>query len=158
VFIFGHLGFGRALVRKWHHHLPWLALAVGILLPDLIDKPLYYSGLSSYFSCTRMFGHTAILTIAVCGVAVLRNAPGMLALGVGMATHIVLDVAVEFLLDGGPGAAWIALTWPLHGLAFYRVTFTLPEHIQRLTTVPTAVFEVLGLLLLLLERRRRKVS
>ena len=158
MFIFGHLGFGRRLVSRWHHRLPWLALVVGILLPDIIDKPLYYSGMSSFFSCTRTVGHTALLALAVCATAWLRQAPALLAVGTGMVTHIVIDIAFELLTDRRFGAAWIAATWPLHGSAFDRVTFTMSEHVERLTTAPIALFEALGLLLLLLEARRRRPS
>jgi hypothetical protein len=158
VFIFGHLGFGRTLVTRWHHRLPWLALAVGILLPDMIDKPLYYSGITGFFSCTRTVGHTGLLALAFCGTGWLRHIPALLALGTGMATHIVIDIAFELLTEGRVGSAWIAATWPLHGPSFDRVTFTLTEHLGRITTWPILVFEALGLLLLLLEAKRAATS
>ena len=156
MFIFGHLGFGRALLRRWHHQLPWLALGLGILLPDVIDKPLYYSELSSFFSCTRTVGHTGLLVILLAAIGWFRRAPVLLALSAGMTTHIVLDIALELLVDHTPGAAWIAATWPLHGLSFDQVTFTMTEHVGRLATWPIVVFEAMGLLLLWLEVRRRR--
>jgi hypothetical protein len=82
----------------------------------------------------------------------------LLALGAGMTTHIVLDIALEVLVDHTPGAAWIAATWPLHGPSFDRVTFTMTEHVGRLATWPIVIFEAMGLLLLWLEARRRRES
>jgi hypothetical protein len=45
MFFFGHLGVGATLVRPWKERLPFRWVLLGAVLPDLIDKPLYY-GLS----------------------------------------------------------------------------------------------------------------
>jgi len=158
VFVFGHLGMGRALVRPWLGPLPWLPLAVGMLLPDLIDKPLYYTHISSFLSCTRTIGHTAIFAAVLLAVAALWSSRRGWALGVGVATHLVLDNVFDAVVGGGLGSAWIALVWPLYGWDFYRVTFTLGEHARMLVAVPTVVCEVAGLGLLAWERRKSRVT
>jgi len=156
MFLFAHLGMGRALVRPWHGRLPWVPLALGMLLPDLIDKPLYYLHASPFFSCTRTVGHTALFAAMVLGVAALRKSPRGWALGVGVATHLVLDNVFDAVVGGGLGSAWIALVWPLAGWDFYRVTFTLTEHAGKLVSLPTIACEVVGLALLALERRHAR--
>jgi hypothetical protein len=155
VFLFGHLGLGRALVRPWHSRLPWVPLAVGMLVPDLIDKPLYYLSVSPFFSCTRTVGHTAVFAATVLGLAALRRSPRGWALGVGVATHLLLDNVFDAAVGGELGSAWIALVWPLDGWDFYRVTFTLTEHAGKLVSLPTIGCEIVGLGLLEWERRRR---
>ena len=42
MFIFGHLGIGSKMVYPWRKQITRGALLVGTVLPDLIDKPLYY--------------------------------------------------------------------------------------------------------------------
>jgi len=152
MFILGHLGFGRLLVRPWRRNFPWTPLAVGMLLPDLIDKPLYYLHISPFFSCTRTVGHTAILALVLAAIAYARRSPAFAALAVGMATHLLIDNLFELALGASDGSAWIAASWPLHGWSFYQVSFTLSEHVGRLISLPTIVTDVVGLGLLVWER------
>jgi hypothetical protein len=104
VFILGHSVVGPRLVRLFRPHLILLWLVVGALLPDLIDKPLYW-GLSWFtgkrgaelglISGTRTFGHTAIfLLLLILITALLRRRPlGAIfaALAWGVASHHFLD-------------------------------------------------------------------
>jgi hypothetical protein len=151
MFIFGHLGVGRTLLLRWRHRFHWAALGFGMLLPDLIDKPLYYLELSPFFSCTRTVGHTGLLLALVCLAAAARRSAVLWAIGIGMATHVGLDNVLEQLGWHRDGSAWIALTWPLHGWDFYRVTFTMVEHAGKLLALPTVIGEAVGLTLIGLE-------
>jgi hypothetical protein len=120
-----HLGFGLRLSRPFGR-LPLRWLIAGCLLPDLIDKPLYY-GLSAWtglrgaelglISCTRTFGHTGLFIGVLLSLALaLRGHPGrtgkVAALAVGMTTHLFLDAVSEKLA-------------PLHGRSAFRESSTL---------------------------------
>lgn len=159
MFVFGHLGVGRALVSRWkrEHSVWWLAL--GTLLPDLIDKPLYYSRLSeSFFSCTRTVGHTGLLVLIVFAIGRLTRRRAATTVAIGMTTHLILDCLMDVIggdhAHFGPGAAIIAAAWPLLG-HFASVHFaSVPEHLESLLTVPIVVSEIVGLGLLMWEWRR----
>ena len=45
MFVFGHLGIGYKLASPWSRRLSKRLILLGTVLPDLIDKPVYY-GLS----------------------------------------------------------------------------------------------------------------
>src|SRR2546428_7934285 len=56
--------------RRWRGRLPWRWLALGCLLPDVIDKPIWVvaqwlGAESQQFDTARMFGHTAFLAFVV---------------------------------------------------------------------------------------------
>src|SRR3954466_140383 len=107
MFVFGHVGVGRALLSRWKARLPVIPLAVGMLLPDLIDKPLYYSRLWSFVTCTRTFGHTGLLLLALTGFAAALRSRTLAALSAGMATHLLLDCAFDFPPFGPNSSAWV---------------------------------------------------
>jgi len=100
MFIFGHMGIGSLLARPLSLGLRKRWLLVGTLLPDLMDKPLYY-GLSTItglrgaelglISGSRTFGHTALLLLALTLAAYWRESKVLAALAIGMATHLFLD-------------------------------------------------------------------
>lgn len=67
----------------------------GALLPDLVDKPLGLIVLGETFGSGRIYFHTLALLVAVllAGIVVLREwgRPALLAVGVGLASHQLLD-------------------------------------------------------------------
>jgi hypothetical protein len=158
MFVLGHIGVGRALLLRWRDRFHWVPLGFGMLLPDLIDKPLYYSHLSPFFSCTRTVGHTGLLLAFVCVAAATRRSAVLWAIGVGMATHVGLDNVLEQLGGHADGSAWIALTWPLHGWPFYTVTFTMLEHAGKLLGFPTVISEIVGASLLVREWKKSRLT
>jgi len=97
MFLLGHLGIGSwiAARRVRAEQLGWLLL--GTLLPDLVDKPLYYALVFAtgrrgaelgLVTGTRTFGHTLLLLVALWLVLPRRSgAP----LALGMLTHLALD-------------------------------------------------------------------
>jgi hypothetical protein len=143
----GHMGIGSKLVGPWTRELPKGMLLLGTLVPDLVDKPLYY-GLSlmtglhgselGLISCTRTFGHTALFLLVVTIVAVWRRSLPLAALALGMATHLLLDNfadTFESLFASGPPeerSALIALLWPVYKARFSIAPFTdLSGHLSR---------------------------
>src|SRR5437016_2836540 len=83
MFVFGHIGFGRTMIGSKGRALPAFPLVVGMLLPDIIDKSLYYSQVSTFITCTRTFGHTALFFGTLFGIGVLTRSRGWLALAIG---------------------------------------------------------------------------
>ncbi len=108
--IFGHLGIGIQIARPWmgdpKEGLRARTVLLGCLLPDLIDKPLYYSmhwatGLSGdalgLISGTRTLGHTLFFVLILGLGAWWRRSLWLAALCLGVGTHLALDHAGEFL-------------------------------------------------------------
>ncbi len=122
-------------------------------MPDLIDKPLYYSGISPFFSCTRTVGHTGLLVLAVLVAARLRRSSTLAALGIGMLTHLLLDNALA-LFSTGDHSAWMAMTWPLNPFV-HQFPTSLGRHLRDLWNPPIVVSEIVGLALFTWEARRR---
>jgi len=97
LFVLGHLGIGSFLAarRVRAEQLAWLLF--GAVLPDLVDKPLYYAFVLAtgrrgaelgLVSGTRTFGHTLLFPAAV-RIVVPRRIGTPLFLGI--ATHLLLD-------------------------------------------------------------------
>ena len=147
--VFGHLGFGHQLVAPWHRRLPAWPLAIGMLLPDLIDKPLYYAGFSDFITCTRTFGHTGLLCLAMFAISCLSRNRTPAALGLGMATHLVLDFVMDRLSGNSPSSTLVAAAWPLRGwnFAVYEPT-TFSSFVGSLMTPVVIVTEIVGIALL----------
>ena len=100
---FGHLGLGLTLARPWmgkERSTDPRAVLVGCVLPDLIDKPLYY-GLSAWtghsgdalgvISGTRTLGHTLLFLIALLLVSRWGKSRVAWALFLGAFTHVLFD-------------------------------------------------------------------
>jgi hypothetical protein len=147
--VFGHLGFGHQLVAPWHRRLPAWPLAIGMLLPDLIDKPLYYAGISDFITSTRTFGHTGLLCLAMFGLSYLLRKRILTALALGMATHLLLDFVMDRLSGNGPSSTLIAVAWPLRGWQFAVYDhMTFEAFVGSLLNPLVIVTEILGMGLL----------
>lgn len=161
MFVFGHVGIGRTMLGRARWKIPAVAFVVGALLPDLIDKPLYYAHVARYVSGTRTFAHTGLFLCALVLVALLRRSRIWGALAIGVATHLVLDGFID-LFQPGPSAEWIALTWPFLHRQFALSPFHSPlEQLGELGLPAILLSEVVGALLLVREYRliaRRKRS
>lgn len=156
MFVLGHVGIGRRLVGARGRALAALPLAVGMFLPDLIDKPLYYSHLSSFVSCTRTFGHTGLFLLAIVAVAAATRSRLWMALGAGVATHTPLDFLLD-LTTRDPSSAFVAFTWPFYLREFFRYEFRTPlDQLIHLANWRVIAGEIIGLALLVLEYRRRR--
>src|SRR5438552_13741940 len=102
MFALGHLGIGKKLAaRPFRHFSPGdkRAFFVGALLPDLIDKPLYYipawvtgreAAGAGILSGTHLFAHTGLFLLALSVAALVTRSRPLRALAIGVATHCVL--------------------------------------------------------------------
>jgi len=169
MFFFGHIGIGKRLVNLLTREIPSTALIVGTLLPDLIDKPLYYS---LYFltgkhgkelgliSGSRTFGHTAIFVLLLTLGSCWRKSRFLLALSIGAATHLIVDSlgdcfgeALGIPLHSGASTfldgTRSALLWPFTGWDFPYMPFaTLSEHLSTFDRPWIFWGEIIGLCLL----------
>jgi hypothetical protein len=132
LFVLGHLGIGSRLLFGWRARMPAIWLYFGCLLPDLIDKPLFYGfGPTALISGTRTFGHTGIFLVAGIAIALILRRPWSTALAAGLATHFALDVGGELITGADPESSiWLAIFYPLyHRFPLARFS-TLLEHLE----------------------------
>lgn len=160
---FGHLGLGDALAAPVRRGLPRRWVLAGTLLPDLIDKPLYY-GLSlatglrgaelGLVSGTRTFGHTWALAALVWALGRARGSGRARALALGMATHPLLDFVADWAAWGWDAATGgSAALWPLTGWRFpVAQSAGLAEHLGGELKPVLLGAELVGILLLLRAR------
>ena len=158
MFIFAHLGIGRQLVKPLTKGLPLWMVLFGTLLPDLIDKPLYYSlcwitgkhaSELGLISGTRTFGHTALFLGLIALVAALTRSRAFAALALGVGSHFVLDSWSDLFLNSTYGITHSALLWPFFGWQFPVDPFSnLKAHLEVIGTPVIIYGEILGLLLL----------
>jgi hypothetical protein len=175
VFVLGHAGIGAAIasprVPKDGRTLRFLIL--GTLLPDLVDKPLYYA-LSfatgrtgadlGLISSTRSIGHTLLFCLLL--YAFLPRRDGV-PLAAGMITHLFLDemgdvFTLFFPRPGpprpGPGTV-AAILFPFLGFHFPILPFSsATEHVRALVDPYTLSGEVIGALLIYLNRARLRAA
>jgi hypothetical protein len=158
MFVFGHLGIGSKLVSPVASGLPRRAILLGTLLPDLIDKPLYY-GLSlatgrsgaelGLISGSRTFGHTALFLLALSFGALASRSRWLAALSLGVASHLLLDNVGEVFIHP-PGGNLVTLLWPFLGTAFPPYKFqSLGDHLSMFFHPFILGAEVVGLAILL---------
>jgi hypothetical protein len=163
MFPLGHMGVGLKLAAPFDADLPKRPLLLGTLLPDLIDKPLYY-GLSAWtgrvgaqlglVAGTRSFGHTLVFTAALAALARARRSRAWAALALGAATHLVLD-ALSDAFTRGVGFSMRALLWPLLGWQFPAYSYrNWHDHLHHVGEPFLLGAEIAGGLFLLLEWRR----
>ena len=163
MFIFGHLGIGKALARPWSRGFPAFAVLGGTLLPDLIDKPLYYAisawtGLHGadigLISGTRTIAHTGFFLALLMLIAWLGKKKWIAALALGVSTHLLLDCLGDRWLNPHQlSSALQALVFPYFGGQFGAAPFVdLGEHAQSMNQPYFWITELLGVALLFRER------
>lgn len=153
--LFWHLG-GTVLIARYVFKdaamdLRWLAL--GALLPDLVDKPIGSVLFAGTFDSHRLWGHTLLFPVVLLAVAMVAFRRGTTARKNALA--VVLGVFIHLLLDG----AWLrheGFLWPLFGLDFPRMAnHQLGDLVRSMITNPMVIAgEVLGLAYLVLLWRR----
>ena len=109
-------GFWQSLGIK-----PAIAVLLGAILSDLIDKPVGNFVFVDYFSNGRIFCHTlaflSLITFVGLFVYAFDKKPYMLLIAFGVFMHLVLD------------QMWLeprTFYWPLYGLKFPRYTHMEP--------------------------------
>ena len=162
--LLGHLGIGKRMVRPWSEKLPLDWILLGTILPDIVDKPLYYG--HTYFrdffdryvpiiTGSRTIGHTLLLLIFVSLLA-RRGSLKARALALGMATHLLLDFTGDLFVSG-PSSLLQAALFPLLGANFDVSTFhSLKEHLLSKITWYMVMGEILGAGILTQDWLRRK--
>jgi membrane-bound metal-dependent hydrolase YbcI (DUF457 family) len=167
MFILGHLGIGSRLVKPWTRGLRLRWVFLGTLLPDLIDKPLYYGGVwltgrrgadLGLISGTRTFGHTALFLLGLTGVAVWKRSRFLAAVCFGVASHLFLDNLGDYFGARGHGIGTeYALLFPLLGAKFPVMPYdNLKQQLSSVIHPYILIGEVLGGLLLAWEYWKRK--
>jgi hypothetical protein len=145
-----HLGIGSLIARPVSTKLPFRWLLLGTLLPDLIDKPIYFAlGLIEHFSTggwvfgKRGFAHTALFLLLLVAVAVFKRSASWLACAIGTATHLLLDIVSKlFGAHHSASDSLIVLLWPFLGWGFP----TMPYGLHGTWAV---LFELIGATLLI---------
>jgi hypothetical protein len=158
---FGHIGVGTQLARPFagrqgHFRLnEFLWVSIGTLLPDLLDKSVFYANRAWAFApelitSSRNFGHTALMLLFLGFTAWVARLRPLALLVLGMATHLVLDNLSDRLNGASPSSAYIALVFPLEGWRFADFPFDgFRDHLWAALTRPmTLGFEAFGLFLL----------
>ncbi len=167
MFVFGHLGIGQEIVDRSRPGLAARWVLLGTVLPDLIDKPLYY-GLSTLYGksgadlgliCgTRTFGHCGIffalllLSAVACSMrsGSSRVALALWAVVLGVSTHLGLDLLGDVIAYKSERsfATMDAFLFPLRD--FYPLeTVGMRDHLARLFSSAYVIGgEILGICLL----------
>lgn len=103
-----HMGIGSKLVNPWAQKLPKWALLAGTLLPDAIDKPLFYillfesrwrGGNLGFINSSRTIAHTGVFLLAFTLLASVRRSRILAAMALGIATHLLLDNLNDNLVE-----------------------------------------------------------
>lgn len=160
MFVLGHLGIGSRLLFGLRRRLPAWPLYLGCLLPDLIDKPLFYGlhGAWPLLTGTRSFGHTGLFLLALLLGAGLLRRPWAWAVAAGVATHLALDIAGELVTGADPDSSiWLAVLFPARGVRFPVAHFTtVLEHLSvSAQSGYVLAGELIGGAILLAARRQR---
>jgi hypothetical protein len=147
VFALGHLGLGKKLAaRPYRRFSPAdkRAFFLGALLPDLIDKPLFYIPFwitgrrSGLLSGTHLFGHTGLFLLALVVTALVTRSRAARALAMGVTTHLLLDF-VGLSMDVR------TLLWPAFGWHFPTYPFRdVSQHLSTVLNPVTLTGELLG--------------
>jgi hypothetical protein len=164
LFPLGHVGIGTHLIpRALRARLSWRWLALGCLLPDLIDKPIWIltqsvGAESRLYDSARMFGHTAFLAAAVALAARALGERRLVALAYGIPTHLFLDVVTDAGLGGGWGVWKSWLFWPFEipRIGILMVASPLHDFAVEMQSTVYIVGEVTGAALLLWDFARNR--
>lgn len=114
--VFWHLG-GSLFLGRWVFRDPAMdlrVLALGAVLPDLIDKPIGSILFTEYFGTGRIYAHTLLFAAAVLAGVMIVTRRGTttrkrwMALPIGVFFHLLLDMPLD------AGTLW----WPMLGLEF----------------------------------------
>ncbi len=160
MFVLGHLGFGAQMARALHLKLPKKAFWLGALLPDLIDKPVYYflswrtgaqGAAVPIIHGTRSAGHTLLFLMTLSVMSLYLNRSWMRALTWGVISHLALDFVSDQIVGFPqlPLASHLPLSYPMRGEIPAAQHLSLSSHLFKLRQPFFLITEILGGLLLL---------
>lgn len=138
MFVLGHVGIGTRLLAGLRRRLPARWLILGCLVPDLIDKPLFYGLLwaeghaDGLIRGSRSVGHSGLFLLAALAMAAVSRSPAAWAVAAGMITHLALDIGGEVAIGSAPDSSiWLAIFYPAFDGRFPRANFgSLLEHLK----------------------------
>ena len=89
VYLFGHIGITLFLATTFS--LPLLFVLIGVLLPDIVDKSLFFTNTAP---CPRFIGHTLLFTLIVSlpTYLITRRISCVIGLIFGSYLHLLEDV------------------------------------------------------------------
>jgi hypothetical protein len=165
LFVLGHVGIGPRLLAGLRQKLPARWLILGCLLPDLIDKPLFYGLLwaeghaDALIRGSRSVGHSGLFLLAACVLAAILRRPAAWAVPAGIVTHLALDIAGEVIMGTIPDASiWLAIFYPAFDGRFPKAYFRdMLEHLKlSAENVYVLIGEIVGGAILLRARWTRR--
>lgn len=125
-----HLGIGSLLGRPFLKKIQPKWLLVGTLLPDLIDKPVFFlMGVYAYFDHggwvpgKRGFAHTLLFLAILAVVGGLRRSRVLIAISIGVCTHLILDLFSKLPGSHGMRESLSVFLWPLMGTDFPTLSY-----------------------------------
>lgn len=147
MFALGHLGLGKKLATRPYRRFSRAekrAFFLGTLLPDLIDKPLFYLPFwitgrrSELLSGTHLFAHTGLFLLVLLVAALVTRSLPLRALAIGVTTHFILDFV-------GLSMDLRTLLWPAFGWHFPAYPFrNLGQHLSTVLNPVTLTGELVG--------------
>ena len=164
---FGHLGIGvRLIPMRMRDRLPLGWLAFGCVLPDVLDKPVFYAAaklehwgvperldlLLDALHGSRLLGHSLFFLAALVIAAALTRAEWLRAIAWGVSTHLELDVVPD--LVSGARLQWPSwLLWPVFGWGFPHWGHAVGGYVE---VILYYAGELVGAPLIILELARRR--
>lgn len=145
---FAHLGIGSEIVRPWRKTLALKWLLLGTVLPDLIDKPLFYLASHTEFLALiagkRNIAHTALFVLVMAFFSKQVKSKAWAACSLGVASHLLLDFLSKFFSSQSRAISknLEVLLWPAFGFIFPP----LPEGV---TGSVALLLEFIGVILLI---------
>ncbi len=162
MFILGHLGFGVYFGKKIFSHLSSkkiFYLLSGSLLPDLIDKPLFFflKNQWSWISGTRTFGHTFIFVFSLYLVGKIFKKENWKILSFACFLHIFFDHFIDIFNIDSDFSIYsnriAGMFWPFLGNRFLIYDFkNIEEYLFSKVRILNYILEVFGLFLIYKER------
>jgi hypothetical protein len=150
MFPLAHLGIGSALTRLSPVKLPVRWVLVGTMLPDIIDKPIFFAlsrccSEDGWEAGKRGFAHTLVFLVLLAAASQARKSKALWALTAGTATHLALDVISKSTQGSATALGSLrVLFWPLAGWSF-------PTLSHGMHGMEIYGFEIAGVALLILQ-------
>ena len=134
MFILGHIGIMVAIIflllhynTRWRPNFDIRWLALGAVLPDLIDKTIGLLIFPQYIDNGRIYAHTLLFSIILTVLAFHFKNRISISVSFGAWTHLAFDKMWEV-----PDT----LAWPAYGLIFPKTDFYPGRWIEMLFTDP----------------------
>ncbi len=153
MFIFGHLGFARLIAKPFDKLMPLGTVLLGSLLPDIIDKSVFY--FLNLAPGTRSLAHTFIVLLFVATIEKrIVKAWSRCALACGVFTHQFCDYVGDLLVVPEVFSRDIKIfLWPALCILFPSTAhLSAVEQALRMTEPYFMTTEIAGLFLLIFLR------